>query len=185
MVFCNTKRTTDIIERNLNEFGVEALAIHGGHSQEKRNRTMENFHEKTVSVMVCTDVAARGLDIKGVSHVYNYEAPKDSKDYIHRIGRTARAGEQGKVINIISQPDYENFRRIVHNQELNICREEIPQFERVNADLKPHYPKRRFSSNRRYSRGESSRSNRFGRNRNSSNRRFSRRGNSSGFRRRY
>ncbi len=191
MVFCNTKRTTDIIERNLNEFGIEALAIHGGHSQEKRNRTMENFHEKTIQVMVCTDVAARGLDIKGVSHVYNYEAPKDSKDYIHRIGRTARAGEQGKVINIISQSDYENFRRIVHNQELNICREEIPEFERVHADLKPHYPKRRFNSNRRYGRGENrgerDSSSRFGgnRDRNSSNRRFSRRGSSSGFRRRY
>jgi len=183
MVFCNTKRTTDIVARNLNEFGVEALAIHGGHSQEKRNRTMENFHAKTVSVMVCTDVAARGLDIKGVSHIYNYESPKDSKEYIHRIGRTARAGEEGKVINIISQLDYENFRRIVHNQDLNISKEETPEFERVRADFKPQYARRRFSSNRRYGRGESSRSNRFGSNRNNSNRRFSQRRNSSGFRR--
>jgi len=148
MVFCNTKRTTDIIARNLNEFGVEALAIHGGHSQEKRNKTMQNFHSKTVSVMVCTDVAARGLDIKGVSHVYNFQSPKDSKDYIHRIGRTARAGENGKVINILSQLDYENFRKITYSKEMHVVKEETPRFEKVFPVFKSPDSRRGFSQNR-------------------------------------
>ncbi|HJX50723.1 MAG TPA: DEAD/DEAH box helicase, partial [Candidatus Nanoarchaeia archaeon] len=156
MVFCNTKRTTDVVARNLNEFGVEALAIHGGYSQEKRNRTMQNFHAKNVLVMVCTDVAARGLDIKGVSHIYNYESPKDSKEYIHRIGRTARAGKEGKVVNIIAQSDYENFRKILYNSEIKISREENPEFERVRANFRPQYTiRRRFSQNRRPGRRDS------------------------------
>jgi len=148
MVFCNTKRNTDIIARNLNEFGVEALAIHGGHSQEKRNKTLKNFHTKTVSVMVCTDVAARGLDIKDVSHVYNYESPKDSKDYIHRIGRTARAGEEGKVINIIAQSDYDNFNKIMRNKEMSITKEETPKFEIVMANFKMQRSSRGFGNDR-------------------------------------
>src|SRR3989344_482943 len=86
MVFCNSQNTTDFVARNLTMSGVNALAIHGGFSQAKRNSTMESFHSKEVAVLVCTDVAARGLDIKGVTHVYNYDIPKDSKQYIHRIG---------------------------------------------------------------------------------------------------
>ncbi|MCX6706846.1 MAG: DEAD/DEAH box helicase, partial [Candidatus Woesearchaeota archaeon] len=89
MVFCNTQKTTDFVANNLQVAGISAQAIHGGLSQAKRNRVMEQFHAKRVYVLVCTDVAARGLDIKGVSHVYNYDIPKESKQYIHRIGRTA------------------------------------------------------------------------------------------------
>ena len=136
MVFCNTQRNTDFIADNLKEAGIDALAIHGGHAQQKRTRTLEKFHSKHTSVLVCTDVAARGLDIKGVSHIYNYDAPRDSKDYIHRIGRTARAGKEGKVINIIASRDYENFQRIMHNDEFKIKRGETPQIERVMARFK-------------------------------------------------
>ena len=91
MVFCNTRHNTDFVADNLIRLGVDAIAIHGGLSQDKRTRIMQKFNEKKVYVLVCTDVAARGLDIKGVSHVYNYDIPKTSKEYIHRIGRTARA----------------------------------------------------------------------------------------------
>jgi len=131
MVFCNTQRNTDFVANNLKNSGINALAIHGGHSQEKRNMTMGKFNSQKISVLVCTDVAARGLDIKGVSHVYNYDSPKDSKDYIHRIGRTARAGEKGKVINIVASRDYENFGKIMESKEFNITKGETPEVERI------------------------------------------------------
>jgi ATP-dependent RNA helicase DeaD len=131
MVFCNTQRNTDFIARNLSKNGIDALAIHGGHSQSKRSHTMERFNLQKFSVLVCTDVASRGLDIKGVSHVYNYDIPKEAKEYIHRIGRTARAGKEGKVINIIGRRDYENFRNIRANGELNIEKGELPEVESV------------------------------------------------------
>lgn len=131
MVFCNTQRNTDFVANNLKSVGVNALAIHGGHSQDKRSRTMWKFNSKQFSVLVCTDVAARGLDIKGVSHIYNYDIPKDDKDYIHRIGRTARAGKEGKVINILGRRDNENFQRVIYNEELNIAKGKVPYIQRI------------------------------------------------------
>ena len=84
--------------------------------------------------MVCTDVAARGLDIDNVSHIYNYDIPNDPIDYVHRIGRTARAGEEGKVINILSDIDHTNFRRIIAKYEsFKIEKVETPDFKRVHA----------------------------------------------------
>src|SRR3989344_2040722 len=96
MVFCNTRRITDLVVKNLEINKVNVIAIHGGLSQNKRMKTIKQFNRSTVCVLVCTDIAARGLHIDNVSHVYNYDIPKDAKDYIHRIGRTARAGEKGK-----------------------------------------------------------------------------------------
>ena len=93
MVFCNTRKNTDFVVKNLKANKINAIAIHGGLSQNKRTRTINMFDNAKVSVLVCTDVAARGLDIENVSHVYNYDIPRDSNDYVHRIGRTARAGE--------------------------------------------------------------------------------------------
>lgn len=131
MVFCNTQRNTDFVANNLKSTGISALAIHGGYSQGKRSRTMQEFNSKNFSVLVCTDVAARGLDIKGVSHIYNYDIPGDDKDYIHRIGRTARAGKEGKVINIVGRRDYENFQRIIYDEVLNIPKGKLPKVERI------------------------------------------------------
>ena len=136
MVFCNTRRNTDFVANNLKANGVNALAIHGGFSQDKRNRTMNDFHSKNVYVLVCTDVAARGLDIKGVSHIYNYDMPHDSKDHIHRIGRTARAGKEGKVINLLAQRDWDNFTRIIRDNELDITKEQMPYINRVKISWK-------------------------------------------------
>lgn len=138
MVFCNTRRNVDFVANNLAANGIDALPIHGGFSQEKRNKIMEKFHGKKVQVLICTDIAARGLDIKGVSHVYNYDIPPDSKEYIHRIGRTARAGTEGKVINIVASRDYENFRCVLKNDELKITRLEPPEnLERIRIKWMP------------------------------------------------
>lgn len=131
MVFCNTRKNTDFVANNLKFAGINSLAIHGGFSQDKRDRVMDSFHSKRTTVLVCTDVAARGLDIKGVSHVYNYDVPKDDNEYIHRIGRTARAGKEGKAISILSSRDYDNFRKVLKNIDLEITQEELPRIERV------------------------------------------------------
>ncbi len=142
MVFCNTRRNADFVEKNLRLNKVQARAIHGGMDQKKRIRVLKEFSEGKAGVVVCTDVAARGLDIKGVSHVYNYDLPNDHRDYVHRIGRTARAGESGLAVNILASRDYDNFSNILrHNSELVVKRENTPRFERVKIEV----PERRGS----------------------------------------
>jgi len=135
MVFCNTRRNVDFIANNLISLGINAKAIHGGIEQNKRIKVLDDFHKRGLGVLVCTDVASRGLDIKGVSHVYNYEVPSDSKDYIHRIGRTARAGKEGKAITILASRDYENFNNLLSSGETNITSEELPEIKMVRVIL--------------------------------------------------
>lgn len=131
MIFCSTRRNADIVTENLNRVGIRTQAIHGGLVQNKRLRVLKEFHEKNIRVLICTDVAARGLDIKCVSHIYNYDLPKTSDEYIHRIGRTARAGEQGKAISILCNRDYENFSNILRDEKLKIKRQETPKIENI------------------------------------------------------
>ena len=133
MVFCNTRKTTDFVAKNLNKNDVDAHAIHGGLTQSRRNSILEKFHSKKVYVMVCTDVAARGLDIQGVSHIYNYDIPKESKQYIHRIGRTARAGKEGKAVNLISYNDHDNFSRVMRDCNVQIEKQDMPKVERAQV----------------------------------------------------
>ena len=144
MVFCNTKRTTDFVTKNLKANRIDAIAIHGGLSQNKRNRTMEAFNGAKAHVLVCTDVAARGLHIENVSHVYNYEIPKNAKDYVHRIGRTARAGEEGKAVNIIADYDYDNFSRVISEyRDFSIEKAEKPFVKMLAAISRPENMGRR------------------------------------------
>lgn len=127
MVFCNTKHMADSLARNLTKNGIDAVAIHGDLSQNKRSRIMEDFKAGKCYVLVCTDVAARGLDIQGVSHVYNFDTAADADNYVHRIGRTARAGKDGKAITILGSRDYENFSKI-NGRIADVKREENPEF---------------------------------------------------------
>ena len=150
MVFCGTRRNADFVADNLNNLGINAKAIHGGLVQNKRDRVLDEFNSKKgVNILVCTDVAARGLDIKGVSHVYNYDLPKTSIDYIHRIGRTARAGKEGIAISILCSRDYDNFSNIQRDEKLNITLVPLPQVERVRVIVNN---KRTFGRNRNNSR---------------------------------
>ena len=136
MVFCNTRKNVDFIAENLRLSGINALAIHGGFSQEKRSRTMKQFNlQKKLYVLVCTDVASRGLDIQGVSHVYNYDIPRESNEYIHRIGRTARAGEEGKAISLLVNRDFNNFRKVMRDNNVDIKKEKTPLIERVKTKI--------------------------------------------------
>jgi ATP-dependent RNA helicase DeaD len=133
MIFCGTRRNVDFVVENLNRQNINAKAIHGGLNQNRRNKVLEEFNSKRgINVLVCTDVAARGLDIQGVSHVYNYDLPKTSGEYIHRIGRTARAGKDGIAISILSSRDYENFSNIERDNKLKIEKAELPLLKRVN-----------------------------------------------------
>lgn len=113
MVFCNTRNTTDYVVKNLRANNIRAIAIHGGLTQNKRLKNIKQFNDAKAGILVCTDVAARGLHIDNVSHIYNYDISNDSNDYVHRIGRTARAGESGKVINLLTERDYNNFTKIL------------------------------------------------------------------------
>jgi len=115
MVFVNTRRAAEDIERLLQSNGVNAEAISGDVPQRKRLRMLRDFHEGTLSVLIGTDVASRGLHIPDVTHVFNYDLPQDPEDYVHRIGRTARAGTDGDAISfgceeyVISLPDIESY----------------------------------------------------------------------------
>src|SRR5579871_6696440 len=115
MVFVNTRRVADVLERTLTANGFAAQAISGDVPQAKRLRMMRDFHNGDVAVLVATDVASRGLHIPDVSHVFNYDLPNDAEDYVHRIGRTARAGAEGDAISFgceeyaIGLPDIERY----------------------------------------------------------------------------
>ncbi len=115
MVFVNTKREAEKLERFLPFNGIEAKAISGDVPQKKRMRMLKSFQDGDLPVLICTDVASRGLHVPGVSHVFNYDLPQDCEDYVHRIGRTARAGEAGDSISFacenfaMSLPDIEAY----------------------------------------------------------------------------
>jgi ATP-dependent RNA helicase DeaD len=148
MIFCNTRKNVDFVSKNLSFMGMEVVPIHGGFTQDKRNRFLEMFNSEKnkVKILVATDVAARGLDIKGVTHVYNYDIPLSPSEYTHRIGRTARAGKDGKVINILTSRHYENFQPIIESKDYNIKQEKPPYVERVRIRW---MPERRDERNRR------------------------------------
>lgn len=154
MVFCNTRKNVDLIVANLKRFGIPAHAIHGGLTQSKRNFVMDKFRKDEAEILVCTDVAARGLDLKGVTHVYNYDIPGKADEYIHRIGRTARAGKEGMAVNIVTDKDYDNFRRIMMNDSFKIERIEFPNdIEKLAPSFKDQgYGK--IGGNKRFYKGE-------------------------------
>ncbi len=107
LVFCNTQFMTHVVAEWLNLMGFKAKPISGRLAQNKRTRLMEEFRAKEVTILVCTDVAARGLDIKDVNFVVNYDLPQEAANYVHRIGRTGRAGANGKAVSFCAHEDCE------------------------------------------------------------------------------
>jgi ATP-dependent RNA helicase DeaD len=144
IVFCATRKESDIVAINLRKQFVKASAIHGGMSQDKRSKSLNSLKYEKTNVLVATDVAARGLDIKNVTHVYHYDVPKTSIDYIHRIGRTARAGEKGKAITLLTRPDHDNFRRVQSNDELEIEKSDVPNYIKLPFIRKTNRYKKYF-----------------------------------------
>jgi ATP-dependent RNA helicase DeaD len=131
IVFCGTRRESDAVTKNLARQGIHASAIHGGMKQNKRSSSLDAIKTQKTKVLVATDVAARGLDIKNVTYIYNYDVPKTPTEYVHRIGRTARAGANGSAITLLTERDHDNFRRVQSNDDLIIERVDIPEFRKV------------------------------------------------------
>jgi superfamily II DNA/RNA helicase len=105
IIFCNRKRDVDILNRSLVKYGFNAAALHGDMPQSRRTETLERFKEGEIRFLVASDVAARGLDIQGMSHVFNFDVPIHAEDYVHRIGRTGRAGREGRSFTIATPED--------------------------------------------------------------------------------
>jgi ATP-dependent RNA helicase DeaD len=162
IVFCNARYEADDVAWNLREQGINAKALHGGMPQNKREKTINQFHDRNIAVLVATDVAGRGLDIRNVSHIFNYSIPSNAEDYANRIGRTARAGDRGTAYSLLSRDDHENFRRVQQTfdydiEGLNIDRFAILPFKKRDAKEKgrssPPQRGAKFSKGQ-YSRGD-------------------------------
>jgi superfamily II DNA/RNA helicase len=105
LVFCNRKRDVDILHKSLKKHGFSVAALHGDMDQSSRMATLDKFRRGEVTILVASDVAARGLDIDAVSHVFNFDVPIHAEDYVHRIGRTGRAGRSGKSFTLATPDD--------------------------------------------------------------------------------
>jgi superfamily II DNA/RNA helicase len=113
IVFCNRKTDVDIVAKSLAKHGVDALPIHGDLDQATRMRTLASFRDGGLKILVASDVAARGLDVPAVSHVFNYDVPFHAEDYVHRIGRTGRAGRLGEAFMIVTPADGKTYDKVI------------------------------------------------------------------------
>ena len=129
IIFSATKRDADALAQNLTVNGMDAAALHGDMTQSARNRTMMSMRRGRVRLLVATDVAARGIDITGISHVINFDLPRFSEDYVHRIGRTGRAGESGVAISFVSRGDLPYLDKIERYIGQNLTLDVIPGLE--------------------------------------------------------
>ena len=124
IIFCNRKSDVDITAKSLKKYGYNAEAIHGDLDQSKRTEVLDGFRDGTIRFLCASDVAARGLDIPNVSHVFNFDVPGHAEDYVHRIGRTGRAGRTGTALMICSKADEKNLAAVEA-----LVQNEIPRLE--------------------------------------------------------
>jgi len=132
IVFCNRKSDVDIVAKSLKKYGYDAAPIHGDLDQSQRTRTLDGFRDGTLRFLIASDVAARGLDVPAVSHVFNFDVPSHAEDYVHRIGRTGRAGRDGKALMICAPKDEKNFDAIER-----LLQKEIPRVENPLGQAAP------------------------------------------------
>jgi ATP-dependent RNA helicase RhlE len=138
LVFCRTKHGAERLMRKLAQSGIDAGSIHGNKSQNQRDRAIRDLKEGRINVLVATDVAARGIDIPGVSHVYNFELPEVAEAYVHRIGRTARAGADGDAIALCAPEEIGLFRQIekLIGIEIEVASGEVPPMSAAAGRVK-------------------------------------------------
>jgi superfamily II DNA/RNA helicase len=127
ILFCNRKSEVDILAKSLKTHGFDAAPIHGDLDQSQRMRTLDGFRDGTLRFLVASDVAARGLDIPAVSHVFNFDVPSHAEDYVHRIGRTGRAGRKGVAITLATPSDKKYLEAIESLVKMEIPRGAIPE----------------------------------------------------------
>ncbi len=137
IIFSGTKRNADQLARELSAQGHASAALHGDMSQNARNRTIMNMRRGRVRLLVATDVAARGLDVSGITHVINYDLPKNAEDYVHRIGRTGRAGATGIAISFASHKEIDFLRQIERFIGQSIPQQVIPGLEPARPLRRP------------------------------------------------
>lgn len=131
LVFCRTKNDVDFVTSKLIDRGYDAEGLHGDISQRTREKILAKFRSKKVNILAATDVAARGLDIEELSHVINYALPQDHESYLHRIGRTGRAGKEGTAITFITPEEFRKLQFIKERTNTEITKKRIPQIQEV------------------------------------------------------
>lgn len=148
LVFSRTKHGADKLTRQLASFGIQASAIHGNKSQGARTRALSDFKAGRITVLVATDIAARGLDIEQLPYVVNFDLPNVAEDYVHRIGRTGRAGQTGKAVSLVSADELDQLKAIERLTQKLIPRQMVEGFEpdhvlpQTTLDTRPIKPKK-------------------------------------------
>ncbi len=137
LVFCRTKIDVDAVATHLIDRGYDAGAIHGDFSQMQREKTLENFKKQKINILIATDVAARGIDVMNLTHVINYSLPENPESYVHRIGRTGRAGQEGVAITFITPSEYKRLMFIQRIAKTDIKKSKVPKVQDIiNAKKK-------------------------------------------------
>ncbi len=131
LIFCRTKNDVDSLASHLMDRGYDAEAIHGDISQAHRERTLGKFKKQTINILVATDVAARGIDVFNLTHVINYSLPQNPESYVHRIGRTGRAGNEGTAITFITPNEYRRLMFIQRFAKTDIRKSKIPEVKDI------------------------------------------------------
>ena len=152
LIFCNRKRDVNVVQNSLKRHGFEAGSLHGDMDQFQRTDTLDAFKNGDIKLLVCSDVAARGLDIEAMSHVFNFDVPINADDYVHRIGRTGRAGRSGRAITLAAPDEKRYLDTIVGLTGVEIPRLELDEVE--STDFEKEDDKRRGKRGRSGSRSK-------------------------------
>jgi len=143
LIFCRTKNDVDNIAGHMNSRGYDVDALHGDMSQNIRKNVLDKFKKKSINILIATDVAARGIDVQNLTHVINYSLPNDPESYIHRIGRTGRAGQEGIAITFVTPQEYRKLQYIMRKAKTDIRKGKLPDVrelinvkkDRIKADI--------------------------------------------------
>jgi ATP-dependent RNA helicase RhlE len=149
LIFTRTKAGADVLESRLQREGIKTDVMHSDRQMKHRTRALERFATGKVRVLVATDIAQRGLDVEGISHVVNYDPPMDPEDYVHRIGRTGRAGHTGTAVTFITATDLGALKTLEHRLDRVVERVHLPEYDYAGV---PQTEKRTAASRGRKSR---------------------------------
>ncbi|MEN9406662.1 MAG: hypothetical protein RLZ12_946 [Bacillota bacterium] len=139
IIFCRTKKNVDDLAEALQRRGYLASGLHGDLLQKQRDRVMNSFRQEKTTLLIATDVASRGLDVEGISHVINFDIPQESESYVHRIGRTGRAGKTGKALTLVTPQEMRRLKQIEKELSLKIKAAVLPTLEDVAQKQKSYW----------------------------------------------
>jgi len=139
IIFCHTRAETEELAERLRGDGFQSAALHGDMAQAERTRTLNAFRRRQLRLLVATDVAARGIDVRGVTHVFNLAVPQSAETYIHRVGRTGRAGDSGMAVTFVAPRDAMRFRRLLASAKVELQVRPLPQADDVRRRLRESY----------------------------------------------